>query len=71
MAVASTGLSDEQKQEWTKRCQDEPGFQAALVVETYVAVKTLQSIAEAVAAQMGPAMGMLGKLGMGGNAKEV
>lgn len=53
MAVATGGLTDEQKLEWVDRCVEDPKFQAALVVETYVAIKGIEALAQAVAEKMG------------------
>jgi len=65
VAVQLQGLSDEQKQEWAKRCTDDPAFRDALIVETYVMVQQMLALAAQVAAQMGPAAAMMGKLGFG------
>lgn len=69
MAVQLQALSDEQKKEWTDRCAAEPAFRDALIVETYVMVQQMLGLAASVAAQMGPAVAMMSKLGLGGNGK--
>lgn len=71
MATATGGLTDEQKKEWVDRCVAEPGFQAALVVETYITVKAMMVLAEAVGAKMGGLVNnpMVAAM-LGGNGKE-
>jgi hypothetical protein len=71
MAVQIPGFSDEQKQEWTKRCTDDPAFRDALIVETYASVQGLLGVAAQVAAMVGPALdNPLFKSLMGGNGKK-
>lgn len=68
----AAAVSDQQKQAWVKQCVDDPNFQAALVVETYVSVKTMQALAEQIAAQFsgGAAGKLMSMMGMGNGGTE-
>jgi hypothetical protein len=71
--ISPNGLSDADKQAWTKRMAEEPGFRDALILESYITIKAMEAMAAQVAEKFAPLAaqlggGMLGKaLGLGGN----
>ena len=60
MAVAPAVVPDEVKRELVARCEAEPGFRDALIVETWANMQVALQIVQQAASQMGPMARMMG-----------